>query len=317
MMPMKSNEKVSIVIVCYNEGTLLNRALNSVFAQTNKDFELVVVKNASPCVETLIICKELEGRANVKVIFRETNEGNVAARNHGFQVASGDILISLDGDDVLPPDVVAIVKDTFAAHPEADYIFGDYRLINRDTGASKIMDCSVLADDRGWLIGRRFAEGKMFHGTAPCRRSTWQQVGGYKASLLGWQDVEFWMRVIASGARGLYVHSVLYEWYRTSKGVNASTPQFRLWQVNLENRRFHEKFGDWNMTCEGFLHYASLEFADPRARQLMRRFGWRLFPFPCALWRLYVAACLKCYLPLTMSQAIVKMKRKLKERSTM
>lgn len=314
---MKSNDKVSIVIVCYNEGALLSRAFDSVFAQTDKDFELVVVKNASPCVETTRICKAMEGRENVRVIFRETNEGNVAARNHGFQVALGDLLVSLDGDDVLPPEAVATVKAAFESHPEADYIFGDYRLINIDTGESKVMDCSKMADDIGWLAGRRFAEGKMFIGTSPCRRSTWLRAGKYRVSMLGWQDVDFWMRVIASGARGRYVNRIMYEWYRGSKGVNASTPQFRLWAVNLENRSFHKKFGDWNMICEGFLNYASLEFADPRVRLLMRRFGWRLFPVPRAMWRLYGAACLKCYLPLTLSQAIVKMKRKLKERSTM
>ncbi len=307
---MKSNEKVSIVIVCYNEGKLLQRALDSVFAQTDKDFELVVVKNASPCAETLRICRELEGRAHVRVEYRQTNEGNVAARNYGFQIAEGDLLISLDGDDVLPPDVVSTVKEAFAAHPEADYIFGDYRLINVDTGESKVMDCSVMVDDQGWLIGRRFAEGKMFHGTTPCRRSTWLRVGGYRGSLYGWQDVEFWMRVIASGARGFYVNQVLYEWYRTSKGVNASTPTFRYWEVNLLNREFHQKFGDWSMICEGFLNYASNEFLDPKARQLMRRFGWRLFPFSKKLRQGYSVACLKCYLPQMLAKAVVNVKRK-------
>jgi len=306
---MKSNNKVSIVIVCYNEGKLLQRALDSVFAQDDRDFELVVVKNASSCDETLRICKGLEGRENVKVEYRDTNEGNVAARNYGFKVATGDIFVSLDGDDDLPPYIVATVKKVFAAHPDADYIFSDYRLVNVETGESKIMDCSVIADDQGWLVGQRFAAGTMFHGTTPCRRSTWQRVGGYKGSLYGWQDVEFWMRVIASGARGLYVNKVLYNWYRSSKGVNASTPQFRLWEVNLDNRIFHQKFGDWGMVCEGFLHYAANDFANPLARRLMRAQGWRLLPISRHLVWLYIRALVKCWLPLSLVDLVVRVKK--------
>ena len=303
-------EKISIVIVCYKEGKLLQRALDSVFAQDDRDFELVVVKNASSCDETLRICKGLEGIENVRVVYRDTNEGNVAARNDGFKVASGDVLIPLDGDDDLPTYVVATVKKVFAAHPDADFIFSDYRLVNVETGESKIIDGSAIADDQGWLVGQRFAAGTMFLGTTSCRRSTWQRVGGYKGSLYGWQDVEFWMRVIASGARGLYVNKVLYTWYRSIKGVNASTPQFRLWEVHLNSRTFHQMFGDWGMVCEGFLHYAANQFESPQTRKLMRSNWWRLFQGSRSLLPLYFRALMKCIFPPVLVSAIVNIKRK-------
>jgi glycosyltransferase involved in cell wall biosynthesis len=310
-----SRDYISIVIVCYNEGPLLQRALDSVFAQSNKEFELVVVKNASSCVETLRICRSLEGRANTRVVIRETNEGNAVARNNGFQVARGDILIPMDGDDTLPSHVVATVKESFASHPEADYVFGDYRLITVETDESKIMDCSSLVDDKGWLDGRRFAEGKMFIGASPCRRSTWERVGRYRGSRYGWQDVDFWMRVIASGARGLYVNQVIYEWHRSSKGVNAGTPRFRLMEVNLQNRKFHESFGDWNLLSEAFLNYALIEYDKPEVRRLMWNHGWRMLPCPYVYWSLLIRAWIKCGVPLFISQALVCAKRKLSHKN--
>ena len=299
------DDKVSVVMVCFNEGKLLQRAIDSIDAQTDRDFELIVVKNASPCAETLKICQALERRPNTKVVYRETNEGNAVGRNNGFQVASGSIFVPCDGDDVLPPHVVAMVRDTFARYPEADYVFGDYLLVNVDTGESKIMDCSAATDGQGWLDGRQFARGVMFHGSSPCRRSIWQRVGGYRGSMYGWQDVDFWMGVIASGAKGRYVPAVLYEWHRCGTGVNSRTPPHRLWEVTLRNRRFARRYGDWPLTCEGFLNYVIEDYARPEARRLLRRFAWRLFPLPRSQAGLLIRACAKCWLPAGLVTAIV------------
>lgn len=304
-----NRESISVVMVCYNEGKLLQRALDSVFAQSDKDFELVVVKNASTCEETARICRELEGRPGVRVEWRATNDGNAVGRNHGFRVAAGDLLIPFDADDVLPPHVVATERAAFAGHPEADFVFGDYYLRNVETGEGRLIDCSALTDAQGWLDGRSFAQGRMFLGSSPCRRALWQRVGGYRGSMYGWQDVDFWMRVIASGARGLYVKSTLYEWYRSGSGVNSKTPPHRTWEVTLRNRKFQERYGDWAVTVEGFVNYASREYRNPQARRLMRRYGWRLPPIPRALWGLFLRASLKCLVPLALTNAMVRHQR--------
>jgi len=304
------DDKVSVVMVCYNEGVLLQRAIDSIDAQTDRDFELVVVKNPSPCAETLRICRALEQRANTKVVYPATNEGNAAGRNIGFRAASGSIFIQCDGDDVLPPQVVATVRATFARYPEADYVFGDYLLHNVDTGESKVVDCSLATDGQGWLDGRQFARSVMFHGSSPCRRSTWQRVGGYRGSMYGWQDVDFWMSVIASGARGRYVQATLYEWHRRGTGVNSRTPPHRIWDVTLRNRQFQRKFGDWHVTCEAFLDHVIEDYAALEARRLMRRSAWRLFPLPLSLLGLYARACLKCCLPVRSVTAIIGAKER-------
>jgi len=293
-----SRDSISVVIVCHNEGELLQRALDSVFAQSDQDFELVVVKNASTCEETLRICRGLEGRRNVKVVFLPNNKGNLAARNVGFKVASGAILVPLDGDDTLPSHVVATTSAEFRLHPEADFVFGDYVLRNVDTGETRLMDCSMAADEQGWLIGRRFADGHMFIGSSPLRKKTWSRVGGCRGSMFGWQDVDFWMTVIGSGAKGHYVKKTLYEWHRQSTGVNANTPEWRLWEVHLRNRRFHRQVGGWEGIVEGFLDYADERYEKPEARHLMQRQGWRLFPLPNSLWGQYTRVLIKCVVPL-------------------
>lgn len=306
-------DPLSVVVVCFNEGPLLQRAIEGIDAQTDRDFELLVVKNASECPETLRICRALESRPRTKVLYRAINDGNSGGRNAGFGSATGSILIPCDGDDVLPSHVVATVRSAFADHPGADYVFGDYRLVNVDTGESRVMDCSSATDGQGWLDGRKFARGVMFHGSSPCRRAVWQRVGGYRTSPYGWQDVDFWMRVIGGGARGRYVKATLYEWYRREGGLNSRTPPHRVWEVTLQNRGFQRQFGDWPAVLEGFLDYAIQEYGRPEARRLMRRFAWQLLPVPPLFLGLYARACAKCLLPVSWAEATVRGKERVRQ----
>lgn len=307
------SDSISIVVVCYNEGPLLRRAIDRIDAQTDRDFELVIVKNASDCAETRSICRGLEPRSRTKVLYREVNDGNSGGRNAGFAAATGSLLIPCDGDDVLPPHVVATVRSTFARKPEADYVFGDYLLVNVDTGESRVMDCSAAADGEGWLDGRQFARGVMFHGASPCRRELWRKVGGYRRSAYGWQDVDFWMNAIGRGGRGRYVNATLYEWHRREGGLNSRTPPHRTWEVSLRNRAFQRRFGDWRMLCEGFLDYAVATYASPEARRVVRRNVWRLMPLPLPLLGMCVRACAKCWLPVRWGDALTRIKAQVRQ----
>ena len=89
---------LSVVITCYREGKLLLEAVDSILEQTYIPQEIIVVNDASSDKETNQVCQELEKNPLITLVWRNKNGGPSIARNNGFQIAQGEILVPLDGN---------------------------------------------------------------------------------------------------------------------------------------------------------------------------------------------------------------------------
>jgi glycosyltransferase involved in cell wall biosynthesis len=97
--------QVSIIIPAYNVADFIAEALDSVFAQTFRDFEIIVVNDGSLDTETLE--KVLENYSDEIIYIRQENGGASVARNTAISEARGSFLAFLDGDDVWFPEKLA------------------------------------------------------------------------------------------------------------------------------------------------------------------------------------------------------------------
>lgn len=95
--------KVSIVIPTYDRPKFLLRAINSVIAQTEKDWELLIVDdngiNTTAQIETERVISQLLVDSRIRYLKHEKNKGGCAARNTGIKNSSGELLAFLDDDD--------------------------------------------------------------------------------------------------------------------------------------------------------------------------------------------------------------------------
>ena len=98
----RSTPSVSVVIPTYNVAPYIAETLNSVFAQTFSDFEVIVVDDGSPDGEEL---ERALGPYLERVRYmRQENRGAGAARNHGVREARGEFIAFLDSDDLWMPE---------------------------------------------------------------------------------------------------------------------------------------------------------------------------------------------------------------------
>ena len=96
--------RLSVVMPVYNAGLYLRECLDSVLAQTFRDFELICVNDGSTDASGNILAEYAERNPLMRVI--EKPHGNAgAARNAGLREAHGDYLLFLDSDDVFAPDM--------------------------------------------------------------------------------------------------------------------------------------------------------------------------------------------------------------------
>lgn len=120
---MSSKPLVSIVIPTYNRATLIERAINSVLAQSLQDFEIIVVDDASQDNTEAVIKSLTDSR--LKYFKHQTNLNGSTARNTGIKAARGTYLALLDSDDEWLPNHLAI-KITYLQNNNCQGVFGSY-----------------------------------------------------------------------------------------------------------------------------------------------------------------------------------------------
>jgi glycosyltransferase involved in cell wall biosynthesis len=220
---MASN--INVIITCYKEGNLIRRAIESLQKQTDNDFSIILVYDASRDALTEAVCKEFENTKNITVIWNEKNLGLSGARNVGVEKMSGEIIVFLDADDTLPPNTIEIIKKEFKDHPDADFIFGNYFRHNVEKESKEEMDCSVLTTKDGLLSPSKLALAWILIGTSPMKKSFFKKNNGYSIKYSNsCQDVDFWMRalLLEPTPKGYYTNNCIYNWYRSETGMNNS-----------------------------------------------------------------------------------------------
>ena len=92
--------KVSIITPTYNCASYIEKTIESVLAQTYKDYELILIEDKSTDNTMDVIKKYLNKYNNIHIILQEKNSGTGVARNEGIKKASGDYIAFIDGDDI-------------------------------------------------------------------------------------------------------------------------------------------------------------------------------------------------------------------------
>ena len=198
--------KVSVVIPAYNAAVHLPATLRSVFAQTARPDEIIVVDDGSSD-ETVSLATSL----GVTVI-SIANSGPSAARNAGTEAASGEYIAYLDADDLWTPDKLARQIAVLEACSRPAFSFTDFHVFD-DSGIyarrSELLREAAFCEAAGYTRGRDLitisaADGRavlkgmssyILPSSVLIRRLDVLAVGGWDESLRVCEDYEFFLRL--------------------------------------------------------------------------------------------------------------------------
>jgi len=111
---------VSVIIPCYNCKDTIGRTVESIFEQTWRPAEVILVDDASTdkSPKVLLELQKIYGSELIKVILSEKNGGPGAARNKGWDIATQPYIAFLDADDTWHPEKIAIQLKYMIEHSE-------------------------------------------------------------------------------------------------------------------------------------------------------------------------------------------------------
>lgn len=182
--------RVSIIVPLYNQPDVLGETLDSVVAQTFKDWELIIVNDGSTD-HSQQIASALVARYNAQGhrmrLLLKKNGGLADARNFGIRFARAEWIFPLDSDDIILPD----------------FLEKAMALLDGSQGGANlaISDLKGFGRDFTWILPEydpvdlRYTN--MFHCSAVFHKSLWDAIpGGYPTTtLFGYEDWAFWVGV--------------------------------------------------------------------------------------------------------------------------
>jgi glycosyltransferase involved in cell wall biosynthesis len=119
---------ISIVVPTYNNAGYITEALDSVFAQSFSDYEVIVVDDGSTD-DTHEVVRRYGPR--VQYCFQE-NQGLAVARNVGLRLAAGAYITYLDADDIWEPENLAVKARVLRDDPELGGVFSEFTIFTED-----------------------------------------------------------------------------------------------------------------------------------------------------------------------------------------
>lgn len=209
--------KISIVLPTYNRGNLfLVKAINSVLNQSFKDFELIIIDDASTDETEKIISKFDDKR--IQYIKTENNHGEYWSTNYGISLTQGDYLTWIHSDDIMPPDSLFLRVKELETNSKLDFVHGDIikidendKLIEKieavDWSKKKILSQYLL------LPEKRIKKYLIHHLTIMMRWNFFYKAGPFDCSLPFAGDIDWLIRAIRIG-NFKKINLILYH-YRT------------------------------------------------------------------------------------------------------
>ncbi|MCM2268968.1 MAG: glycosyltransferase, partial [Thermoanaerobaculia bacterium] len=187
---------VSVVVPTRDRRAALERALASVDAQTHAEVELLVVDDGSRDETASWLAR---ARPAARVL-AGGGRGAGGARNRGLEAAQGELVAFLDDDDRWRPSYLATQVAWLAARPDVDLAYADHVEVDA-AGRVGAPDLRPLAGYDSELIALLAEGGIHTMSVVVCRRSAYVRWGGFDESLRVVQDLEWYARLLAGGAR--------------------------------------------------------------------------------------------------------------------
>ncbi|HEX6436367.1 MAG TPA: glycosyltransferase family A protein [Candidatus Binatia bacterium] len=228
---MSNKPLVSVVVIFFNGEAFLREAIESVFAQTYRHWELLLVDDGSIDQSRSIAERYVEQYPDkVRCLEHEgqQNRGMSASRNLGIENAKGEYIAFLDGDDVwLPPKLERQVS-LLSAQPEVGMIYGAAQWWYSWTGkpedrARDFVHPLGVMPDKCIEPPRLLLQFLMNEGTSPCigtvmaRRAVLERTGGFEEKFRGMYEDQAFCAKICLATR-VFVSSECWHPYRQHAG---------------------------------------------------------------------------------------------------
>lgn len=222
----KSQPVVSIIMPAYRVAEYIGAALDSIFAQTFTDYEIIIVNDGSPDTKEFELA--LAPYRNRVVYITQENGGPSAARNVAIEKSRGEFLAFLDADDYWKPNYLSQQLEFLKNNRSVDMVYSDALLFGDSPLAGHTF--MEITPSQGEVTFESLLGGRctvILSGTV-VRRQAVIDAGLFNEELRYAEDYDLWLRLAKHGLRLAYQEQVLL-----NKRMHAAS-------LSSDRRKLHE-----------------------------------------------------------------------------
>ena len=204
---------VSVLLPAFNANETIAEALDTIFAQTFSDLEIVVVDDGSTdeTARTVATRAALDSRIELETI---PHSGLIGALNRGLTRCRGQYIARFDADDRASSNRIEKQVAYLKTHEDIDAVGCQVRCFPRDQVAKgfRIYESWINSLITPEDIAREiYIESPLVHPTVTIRRDILTEIGGYEEH--GWpEDYDLWLRLHTAGSKFAKIPEILHEW---------------------------------------------------------------------------------------------------------
>jgi glycosyltransferase involved in cell wall biosynthesis len=187
---------VSVLLAVYNAEPYLALAIESILAQTYRNFEFWIADDGSTDSSRAIVERYAQGDRRIHFI-HGPNQGVSKTRNGLLRQAQGSLIAVMDADDIALPERFALQVNFLETHPDYVCVGGAHALI--DHRGRLLTQLQLPETDAEIQRAALAGHGSICHPCAMIRRADLVAVGGYDEGLRSAHDLDLWLKL---GERG-------------------------------------------------------------------------------------------------------------------
>jgi glycosyltransferase involved in cell wall biosynthesis len=204
------NKHVSIIMPCYNVEKYIGEAIESLLNSTYKNYEVIAINDGSKD-NTLKILQEYEKLdKRIKLINHTKNKGLIYSLNEGIKLASYNILIRFDSDDIIFP--WTIEEQVKRINSGCDFVFGNAIIVDNfgnEYGELKFKYSFIKLKQLKFI-------NPILHNTVAFKKELIDKYGGYNPKAIFFEDQELWYRFFINNVKFCHINKPLVK-YRISR----------------------------------------------------------------------------------------------------
>lgn len=198
----RDKPEVAVLISCYNEEAVIKNTINAVFANTYKNFKLVIVNDGSTD-QTAAIVKRLKRKSKYKkqmVFYDRKNEGKAKALEYGIRRTKSKWIIFCDADTIFAPDTIEKFVDTTTKYKKLGAVAGKIQVGNAQSFLTR---SQVIEYGLSHILIKSSQDASNMITVVPGALGMWNRkalmdAGGFSSDTLA-EDADTTMRLISLG----------------------------------------------------------------------------------------------------------------------
>jgi glycosyltransferase involved in cell wall biosynthesis len=221
---------ISVLMPVYNAEAYIAEAVESILAQTYRDFEFIIIDDGSTD-RSLPMLERYAAHDERIQLSSKPNAGYLARLNEMVENARGDLIARMDADDIAMPERFARQIDYLNAHPEIVAVGS--RILTIDPQGDPIAEfCTMLDHEEIDRVHLEARGGLICHPAAMIRADAIRAVGAYRPQMWPGEDVDLWLRLAEIGRLANVPETLLnYRQHLKSTGYAHRAEQQERWQA--------------------------------------------------------------------------------------